>query len=436
MIADTTDWLAQDDTLLDALRDGGPMNLPRAYEVMERFDIDGIVVGDPLNVYHMLGYWPQIGTTRLGQPPTTFAILSRDQRQKPAIVTSHFIYYYTFADGGARSGMQSYLFVEAGDDGDPGALGVRHGMFADRGTDPRSDVELRRDIGTDAVLAFEPLLHDAGGALTRALKAMGLWNGRVAFDHPVIAEVCERHDRPGTLAPADNILRWIRIAKSPLELALMRRGAGANAAAVNAVVAQLREGASYHQVRNLFGVESAKRGNRSVFMTVDRVSSDLPTGDRIRDGQSLFLDGVGHFQNYHGDYARTVFVGEPAPAARRAAAAAVLGWEAIREQLRPGLDYAEIAALGYAALKKAGVADMIGFGPHSVGLMHSDEPGLEAGGFYKKHNLTLEPGMVISVDCPVVEVGIGGSIHIEDLVVITADGCEPIHAIGDHVITV
>jgi len=79
---------------------------------------------------------------------------------------------------------------------------------------------------------------------------------------------------------------------------------------------------------------------------------------------------------------------------------------------------------------------MIGFGPHSVGLMHSDEPGLEAGGFYKKHNLTLEPGMVISVDCPGVGVGIGGSIHIEDLVVITADGCEPIHAIGDHVITV
>lgn len=436
MIADTTDWLAQDDALLDALREGGPMNLPRAYEVMDRFDVDGIVVGDPLNVFHMLGYWPQIGTTRLGQPPTTFAILSRDQRQKPAIVTSHFIYYYTFADGGARAGIQSYLFAEAGDAGVADAPGTLYGMFGDRGTDPLSEVERRRDAQTDTVLATEPLLHDAGGALTRALKAMGLWKGRIAFDHAVIAEVCERHDRPGDMVAADNMLRWIRIAKSPLELALMRRGAGANAAAVNAVVGQLREGASYHQVRNLFGVESAKRGNRSVFMTVDRVSSDLPTGDRIRDGQALFLDGVGHFQNYHGDYARTVFVGEPSLAARRGAAAVTLGWQAIREQLRPGLNYAEITAIGHAALRKAGVADKIGFGPHSVGLMHSDEPGVEAGGFYQKHNLTLEPGMVLSVDCPVVEVGIGGSIHIEDLVVITADGCEPIHAVGDHVITV
>jgi len=90
------------------------MNFPCAYEVMKRFGLDGIVAGDPLNVFHMLGYYPQIGLTRVGQPPTTFAILARDSREAPAIVTSHFIYYYTFADGGPRAVLQSYLSAMLG----------------------------------------------------------------------------------------------------------------------------------------------------------------------------------------------------------------------------------------------------------------------------------------------------------------------------------
>jgi Xaa-Pro aminopeptidase len=224
--------------------------------------------------------------------------------------------------------------------------------------------------------------------------------------------------------------------KSPLEIALMRRGADANAAAVDAVIAQARAGADYREMRRLFDVEAARRGNRSVFMTIDRVSSALPTRDRIMDGTSLFFDGVSHFQNYHGDYARTVFVGEPSAEARRAARTATMGWESIREQLRPGLRYSDIGALGQEVLRQTGAADHVTFGPHSVGLMHTDEPGTEMAGFYGKADLVLEENMILSIDCPSLATGIGGSVHIEDLVLITRDGAETIHRIGDHVITI
>ncbi|MEE3625377.1 M24 family metallopeptidase [Nitrospirillum sp. BR 11752] len=438
--------MADDDALLQGLQQGGPMNLPRAYDVMERFGVDGLVLGDPLNVFHALGYWPQIGTTRQGQPPTTFAILTRDRRQAPAIVTSHFIYYYTFVDGGPRDGVAAYLFQDAGDEGpgDTGPDGARRertaipwaGLFADRGAAPLTQVEERRRDRTDAALRTRPLMADSGGALVRALRDLGLWSGRLGYDHEVVRMVCERHERPGGLVPADNLLRWIRVVKSPLELALMRRGAQANAAAVDAVVAQVRAGANYRDLRRLFAVESARRGNRAVFMTIDRVSSDLPTSDTVRDGQSLFFDGVGHFQNYHGDYARTVFVGEPAAAAVRAADAAQAGWKAIREQLRPGLRFSEVSRIGLDTLRKTGAGDLVTFGPHSVGLMHTDEPGEVRGGFYGKNDLTLEENMILSVDCPSLDTGIGGSVHIEDLVVITRDGAEPIHPLGKHVITI
>jgi Xaa-Pro aminopeptidase len=278
-------------------------------------------------------------------------------------------------------------------------------------------------------------IGDCGAALRQALREMGLWQGRIGIDHPVLAEVLARGDHPGEAVWADNILREIRLVKSPLEIALMARAAQANAAALGAVGRAVREGAAYHELHQLFLAETAARGNRAVFLNVDRVSSEY-CRSAIRDGQALFLDAVSHFQHYHGDFARTVFVGEPAAPARKAAEAAAFGWQAVREMLRPGVSYSQIVAHGEAAIRKAGYPVHIGFGPHSVGLAHTDEPGEDAGGFYRKGDIVLEAGMILSVDCPVLDTGIGGSAHCEDLMLITADGAEPIHSLHDPVITV
>ncbi|MET0241209.1 MAG: M24 family metallopeptidase [Sphingobium sp.] len=427
---------ADDDSLRDALRRGGPINLARAREVMARHGLEAIVTGDPLNVFHILGYWPQIANTKLGHPPTTFAILPRDPSRPTAVITSDFIYYYSFADGALQPSVQPFLFADTDNDGVAEVNLQPMWGFADRGeTHVPNPVEHRRRGAFDAV-SPQQRFRNAGGALAGALRTLGLWNGTIAYDHAVIAAVAERHGRSGTLVPADTILREIRIIKSPLELRLMQRAAQSNADAVDAVMGHVRAGIGYGELRRQFAIESARRDNQAVFMTVDRVSTELVDSDRIRDGQVLFLDGVGHFQHYHGDYARTVFVGEPSAAARRAGEAVLTGWNAVREALRPGLRYSEIVEIGTQAVRKAGYDHMVGFGPHSVGLMHSDEPSLDGGGFYRKDDLVLQPDMVLSVDCPIVQVGFGGSAHIEDLMRITADGAEPIHSISDHLVTV
>jgi len=307
--------------------------------------------------------------------------------------------------------------------------------FPDRKQAPLSPVEQRRRQALDAATAARGTSADAGAALVRAMKEMGLWQGRIACDHVVTAAVCERHEHPGEVVPGDNILRWIRLVKSPLEIRLMRRAAIANVGAVNAVGQAVRAGASHAELRQLFEVEAARLGNRALFLNVDRVSSELSDGV-ISDGQAFFIDGVSHSHHYHGDYARTVFVGEPVPAARRAAQAVAHAWQSIRERLRPGMRYSEIVAFGQEAVRKGGFDVAVGIGPHSVGLMHTDEPGRDAGGFFGKLDLTLRENMILSVDCPVMDTGVGGSAHIEDLMLITAEGAEPLHDIGDPVITV
>ena len=424
---------------LDAmLRRAGPMNLARARQVMEDENLSGFVLGDPLNVFHALGYWPQIALTKTGQPPTTFALITREPGVGVGLVTTEFIHYYSWADAGFETAAEVWLYREPGDEQAAAAADAAGGAlpadpFADRGLAPLSTVEQRRRATSDAVPASRRMLPDAGAALVRAMREMGLWQGRVACDHAVIAALCARHAHPGVVIEADNLLRRIRIVKSALEIAMMRRAAQANVNAVQSVARSIRAGAHYGELRQQFTIEAAKQGNRAVFLTLDRVSSEL-ADERIRDGQVLFIDGVSHWRHYHGDYARTVFVGEAPVSAQRAATAAVTGWFAIRDRIRPGLRYSELVRIGTEAVTAGGYEFRVGFGPHSVGLMHTDEPGVEAQGFYRKADLVLEQDMVISVDCPIMDTGIGGSAHLEDLMLVTAHGAVPIHDVDQPVI--
>jgi Xaa-Pro aminopeptidase len=92
------------------------------------------------------------------------------------------------------------------------------------------------------------------------------------------------------------------------------------------------------------------------------------------------------------------------------------------------------ACCGQATLKALGHDHQAPFGPHLVGLHHTDMPARGADGAL--YDLALEAGMILSVDRPLMETGHSGSAHLEDLMLITADGAEPIHATGPATLTV
>lgn len=436
IMAMDTSFLPDDSALLTALEREGPINLGRAVEVMERHGLDGLVLGDPVNVFHALGHWPQIARTRPGQPPGTFALLSRERPQMPGLVTSRFLHHYSWADGRDRNDVAVWLYTMLGDEGDEAAAAVPDApVLPQRDAAPLTAAEAHRARISAAQAGAMTAHGDIGAALVAAMRGLGLWQGRIGFDHPAVAEVALRHDHPGELVQADNPLREIRMVKSALEHALMARAARANVDALNAVGGAIRAGASHVELQALFRMEAAARGNTAVFLNVDRVSSELSRIE-VADGQTLMLDGVSQHLGYHGDFARTVFIGEPTRAARRAAEASAFGWQAVREILRPGLRYSEIVAAGETAIRKAGYEALVGFGPHSVGLAHTDEPGEVHGGFWRKPDIVLEAGMILSVDCPTLDTGIGGSAHCEDLMLITDTGAEPIHPLHEPVIIV
>jgi len=74
--------------------------------------------------------------------------------------------------------------------------------------------------------------------------------------------------------------------------------------------------------------------------------------------------------------------------------------------------------------------------PHSVGLNHTDEPSKNEFGFWDKDDIELVENMVLSVDMPVLDNGLGGSAHLEDLVLIGKDGPELLNSSDDRLIIV
>ena len=226
---------------------------------------------------------------------------------------------------------------------------------------------------------------------------------------------------------ADAPLKRIRIVKSAREIQLMQIASAANVAAAQAAVGIARAGANFREMRTAYYAEAARRGNRGVFMVIDGVSTE-GIATPFRDGHAFMIDAVSEGAGYHGDFARTVFIGEPAKPMQKVTAAIQLGWTAVRDALKPGLRFSEITALGQKTLRDAGYDFRVAFGPHSVGLFHNDAIGLG--------DLVLEENMVLSVDCPVMEAGLGGSAHLEDLTLITKTGGRPIHDVPEAVIQI
>lgn len=417
-----------------ALPSGVRMNRARADEIMEREGLDALILGQGVNVYYASGYWPL--TSRMGHAPAAFAIVTRRPEQPLSLVLSSFTHYYQLADIRDSNDFPAYIYTfpsgEEGPDGEP--LAASFPLFPDRNELPLDAIESHR-VG---IVASAEKAHgvSAGAkyALAKALKDLGLTKARIAVDHQNVRAVVEDAAPASTVSDADDALRRIRPIKSNLEIALMRRAATSNAEAALAAVRSVRAGAGYRDLRNVFYAEAARRGNKGVFMVVDRVSAehfDAP----FRDGQAFLIDAVSEFGGYHGDYGRTIFLGEPTRPMAKAAAAIGTAWDEIRHALKPGMRFSEIGALGQQTLKKLGGNYIVPFSPHSVGLYHTDHVG-NAGAAAFREDHVLEKGMILSVDCPLLESGMGGSAHLEDLMLITENGSEPINSVGDQVIQI
>jgi Xaa-Pro aminopeptidase len=400
------------------------LNRDRATDLMRRVGFEALLVSAPMNVYYVTGATPVM--SRFTQVNMTAALLPADPKRPIAYFGGGFEYYAGVADAGLNEGVEPYL--TGGSLGDPRS--TSNPAFAKVGNYRFDARELHRRVLLDTAAPF----HDAiPSALQRALRDRSLGGGVIGFDTADAKALLEAASVRASLRPADDFMLHIRLAKTKAELDLMRRACANNVDAALATAKAARGEATLKRIRQRFFEEAAKRGNVGVYGNVDMVMDERVDG-ALRDGQTFMIDFVSHYGFYQGDYGRTVFFGDPDRQMRRATDVGIAAWGEIQSRLRPGLRFSDIRRIGNETVKKMGAEFTYAFNPHSVGLQHWDQPRQSPDG--QPIDLPLEAGMVLSVDCPLLNSGVNGTTHLEDLVLINAAGAEPLHRQGDHFIVV
>ena len=418
---------------------GGPLlNEARAAELMAVAGLDGLVALQPVNHYYLTSIRPLLG--RMGFDYPGFGLLPADVRRGVTAVVSatelwqiangERVYPRNVVAFGPVSNWTDYLPGGGAAPGQPPESAVGGWPVSED-----ADLSARETAWIAASDSHRGRL--AAGpewGLIQALREAGLDRGTIGIDDPRIAAIASMGGLAVRCVPAQNLFRRLRLVKSPAEIELMRIAARMNAAACRAAVRSFREGATAGEVETLYMQEMARRGGTGVFI-VAGTTGGLPHGE-LRRGEPLLVDAVGHFENYHGDFGRTVVVGEASREVRRRVGLLEAGWRAALETMRPGVSYGQIREVCAQAMRKSGMGPLrIGAQPHSVGLQHTDEPWREKLPFIVKDDLVLEENMTLTVDFPHFDLG-WGACHLEDLVRITADGVEVLESLAEPLLEV
>ena len=420
---------APDAATLAALRRRPLINRAQAARVMEQYDLAGMLAVNPVNIYYLSNTVPI--SVRMRHEYPAFATLPRNQ-DEPSFLVTTTMQSWDIANGDrwvpeiirytAPRNWQDYT----GDDARPL---TEEPVAATRTPSVREpDALTAREQGWLQSGRDHSPSPTAEWALARAMRESGITRGRVAVDDMRIARLLQRIGAADNIefVDADNLFRRIRYIKSPVEIEYMRIAGRGNSAAAMATAAGLEVGMTLPEIEQRFMAEAAARGNELTFFIAGTSVGSFRSGS-IVEGEPFLLDAVSHYQQYHGDFGRTVVVGEPGVEVKRRALAQGAAREACLAALRPGVKYSEIVRVGREAFRKAGgPVETFFVAPHSVGLQHTDQPYRDDSPFRTGDDLTLRAGMVITVDLPYLDMGFGAG-HNEDLLLITDDGFEPLH---------
>lgn len=411
------------------------VNEARADALMEQHGFDALVASQAVNVYYFTNFWTVL--ERMGFEFASFALWPRQRPvQRTLVVSAAQVWRLAVGDleyppsivtWTAPANWQRWL-----DSGGTVALeGAQAPAWPVSEQAELSQIERawleasRRTSGREAATAED--------GLARAIRDAGLARGRVATDDRRVEAMLRRAGLDDLRVVCDpNLFRKLRVVKSEPEIRLMRLAARINADATLATMRDVVPGTTMREIEARFGAEAAIRGGERVFILAGGTGL-LPEGRVVR-GEPFLVDAVAHYRHYHGDFGRTIVVGEPDAELQRRIRGLRVGWEAAFEALRPGRRYSEVREAAFEAMRRAGAGDVLTVAnPHSVGLQHTDEPARDGLPFTVKDDLVLEENMTLTVDFPHIEVG-WGACHLEDLVRVTRHGAEPLAPMDDPLI--
>ena len=309
------------------------------------------------------------------------------------------------------TGSSGYVFVTAGK-----AVFITDFRYKSQSAEEVKgyDIVIQKGRWTDDVASLVGDLN---------VKKLGFEGRHVSFEtHAALSSTLKGVE----LVPSRDAVERLRLIKDDDELRRIKeaisraeRGFEENRSMVSAGVSE-REAA--------LGLEFNIRKGGSLKVPFDIIVASgyraaLPHGiasdKSIKDGDTVVVDFGGEADGYQSDITRSAVIGKPdgrqADIYRIVAEAQQRAIDAVR----PGVPCKDVdlAARGYIASK--GYGDYFGHGlGHGVGLEVHEAPSVSPMG-----EDTVKPGMVFTIE-PGIYIPDWGGFRIEDMVLVTEDGCE------------
>ena len=218
--------------------------------------------------------------------------------------------------------------------------------------------------------------------------------------------------------------------KLPAEIEAIRSIGAAAERIANECVALVGPGDTERDLAGLIEERYAEAGGERLDMLVvgsgpRSAHPNAPATDReLQEGDVVRIDVIGTADNYYSDVARTAVVGEPSDEQRRIHDLLFWVHERTLDALRPGVLSSDVFSIYDHAMRDAGLP-AYHFVGHGLGVTLHEDPFVNA-----TTSRRLEEGMVLCIEPLTMLEGRFG-MQIEDEVLITAGGCEPItHADG------
>jgi Xaa-Pro aminopeptidase len=295
-------------------------------------------------------------------------------------------------------------------------------------TDPRYTIQSATEVSCRTKIVKKGgLLLAASNEIRRAkARSVGFESEHMSYEQ--YQKLAESLDRSGTLTPMEDHVANRRMIKDDAEIATVRESVQINSKAFDRALKKIRPGMTESELAAEIDYQMRRLGaEKPSFETIvaagDRTA--LPharPGDRRLGGNELVLIDMGAFRRgYASDMTRTLHLGRPPAKTRRMYDAVLEAQLAGIDAVRPGISAEQVDRACRKVLKRHGLDRAFTHSTgHGLGLEIHEAPRLGKG-----DATPLLPGMTVTIEPGVYVEGFGG-IRIEDTVLVTEKGCEPL----------
>ena len=264
--------------------------------------------------------------------------------------------------------------------------------------------------------------------------------GPIGFEAPALSysDHALLRDAGAELTPRYGLVESLRAVKEPGELDAIRTAAAITDRAYERMAEERYSGRTeldlVWRMTEIFHEEGADEPAFAIDIAAGptAASPHAVPGERvIEEGDLVLIDAGAKRDHYNSDCTRTFAVGEISDSLREI-------YDVTREAQQAGLDAVRAGTTGQAAdaaaravIADAGYGESFGHGlGHGLGLLVHESPALRP-----ESTDRLEAGNVVTVEPGIYLSGVAG-VRIEDLVVVTDDGCEILSTFTKELLTV